>query len=208
MFITFEGVDGSGKSLQASLIGEKLKERGRKTCVTREPGGTKGAEELRDLVLNGSTDRWSSMSELLIFTAARRDHCERVIWPALERGEIVICDRFVDSTRLYQGLENSEMAAAVAQIHEIAIRTLPDLTLIFDIDPKQAFGRMNARGDKDMRFEGHGLEFQNLRRAGFLEIAKNEPERCVVIDAAKPIRSVTKNCLAAIEARLSDRATS
>ncbi len=202
MFITLEGVDGSGKSLQARLLADALQARGHGVILTREPGGTAGAEALRDLVLNGATDRWSAMSETLIFTAARRDHCERVIWPALERGDVVICDRFADSTRLYQGLASPEMSEAVNAIHDIAIHTTPDLTLIFDIDPEIAFSRMDDRGDKDMRFEGHGLDFQRTRRAGFLAIAENEPERCVVIDAAQSIEAVTQSCLQAVEGRL------
>ncbi len=203
MFITLEGVDGSGKSLQARLLAEALEAQNHKIILTREPGGTEGAEALRDLVLNGGTDRWSAMSEALIFNAARRDHCERVIWPALEQGQIVICDRFFDSTLLYQGLESPEMAEATRILHQTAIHTTPDLTLIFDIDPARAFARMSSRGSKEMRFEGHGLEFQNKRRAGFREIAKAEPNRCTIINADQPIEQVTQSCLSAIHAKLS-----
>lgn len=202
MFITLEGVDGSGKSLQARLLADAVQAQGFDVVLTREPGGTKGAEDLRNLVLNGASDRWSAMSELLIFTAARRDHCERVIWPAIAEGKVVICDRFADSTRLYQGLASPEMGEAVNAIHEIAIHTTPDLTLIFDLDPEVAFARMGSRGGKDMRFEGHGLDFQRTRREGFLAIAKAEPERCVVIDASHSIEDVTASALRVIEARL------
>lgn len=202
MFITLEGVDGSGKSLQSRLLADEIQSLGFQTVLTREPGGTEGAEALRDLVLNGAKDRWSAMSETLIFTAARRDHCERVIWPALERGDIVICDRFADSTRLYQGLHSPKLATAVKDIHNIAIHTNPDLTLIFDIDPAKAFARMSNRSEKDMRFEGHGLEFQQTRRAGFLQIAKDEPNRCVLINADQPIKNVTNDCMKTIRTRL------
>ena len=202
MFITFEGVDGSGKSLQAKRIAKALGSTGKDIILTREPGGTIGAEELRTLVLNGETDRWSPMSELLIFTAARRDHCERVIWPALERGAIVICDRFVDSTRLYQGLASPEMRKAVDDIHQSAIGTEAELTLIFDIDPQKAFARMNNRGETEMRFEGHGLEFQNKRRAGFLELSKSNPDRYHVINADQEIEKVTQDALKMIKASL------
>ena len=202
MLITFEGVDGSGKSLQAKRCSKALTSLDYEVVLTREPGGTKGAEELRELVLNGDTARWSAMSELLIFTAARRDHCERVIWPALERNAIVICDRFVDSTRLYQGLADAQMREKVDIIHHAAIGMEADLTLIFDIDPKRAFERMHARTDQDMRFEAHGLSFQETRRAGFLELAKEFPQRCVVINADQSIEDVTKSAMRAITARL------
>ncbi len=202
MFITVEGVDGSGKSLQSRLLADALKSRGHNVLLTREPGGTEGAEALRNLVLNGEEDRWSAMSETLIFTAARRDHCERVIWPAMERGDVVICDRFADSTRLYQGLVSDELAKAVDAIHDIAIHTSPDLTFIFDIEPKKAFLRMSDRSGLDMRFEGHGIEFQETRRAGFLDIAQNEPERCVVINADQPVEAITQDCLDILIPRL------
>ncbi len=195
MFITFEGVDGSGKSLQSKRCTEFLTKLGHEVVQTREPGGTKGAEELRNLVLNGSVDRWSPMTELLIFSAARRDHIERVIMPALARNAIVICDRFVDSTRLYQGLESPEMMEAVNTIHKAAIGIDADLTLIFDIEPKRAFERMQGRDGKDMRFEGHGIAFQEKRRQGFLELAKRYPQRIQIIDADQPIDKVTKDSM-------------
>lgn len=202
MFITFEGVDGSGKSLQSQRVSKAIEAKGHEVVLTREPGGTKGAEELRELVLNGETDRWSPMSELLIFTAARRDHCERVIWPAIERGAVVICDRFVDSSRLYQGLVSARMRKAVDDIHNTAIGIEADLTLIFDLDPIKAFERMNGRDETDMRFEGHGLEFQKTRRAGFHELQKSNPDRYTVINADQPIADVTDEALLAINKRL------
>ena len=202
MFITFEGVDGSGKSLQSRRVSEALEAQGREVVLTREPGGTKGAEELRELVLNGETDRWSSMSELLIFTAARRDHCERIIWPAIERGAVVICDRFIDSTRLYQGLVSEDMREAVDMIHATAIGTEADLTLIFDINPEKAFERMKGRDETDMRFEGHGLEFQKTRRTGFHQLQKSNPNRYTLINADQPIMDVTREALLAINKRI------
>lgn len=202
LFITLEGVDGSGKSSQARLIGDALENIGYSTVLTREPGGTKGAEELRALVLNGEADRWSAMSEMLIFTAARRDHVERVIAPALAHNRIVICDRFVDSTRLYQGLVDENVAQAVDIVHKATIDLEPDLTLVFDIDPRKAFARMANRSDEEMRFENHGLEFQEKRRAGFLELCKNNPKRYIQIDADQPIEAVTQAGLAAIQAQL------
>ena len=202
MFITFEGIDGSGKSLQARRVRESLEAQGREIVLTREPGGTKGAEELRSLVLNGESNRWSPMSELLIFTAARRDHCERVIWPALERGAIVICDRFVDSTRLYQGLASAEMRNAVDSIHSISIGLEADLTLIFDLDPVHAFARMKGRDDTDMRFEGHGLAFQKTRRAGFHALQKSNPNRYHLINADQPIIDVTRDALITINSTI------
>lgn len=203
LFITLEGVDGSGKSSQARLIRQALEEKGYQTLTTREPGGTKGAEELRALVLNGEADRWSAMSEMLIFTAARRDHVERVIAPALSQNHIVICDRFVDSTRLYQGLEDENVAQAVDIVHKATINLEADLTLVFDIAPQKAFERMAMRGDSEMRFENHGQEFQEKRRAGFLQLCQENPERYILINADQAIEMVTQSCLSAIEALLS-----
>lgn len=205
MFISFEGVDGSGKSSQARTIAEWLGAQGYETVLTREPGGTKGAEELRALVLNGAGDRWSAMSEILLFTAARRDHVERVIWPAITSGKIVITDRFADSTRLYQGLVDAKHRAAVDAIHNIAIGFEPDLTLVFDIDPHRAAARIAGRDDLDMRFEGHGLDFQIARRTGFLQLAHDNPERVEIVNADQGFDAVTADLRAIITPRLVGR---
>lgn len=133
LFVSFEGIDGSGKSTQARLLAEALRGEGRDVVLTREPGGSPGAEEIRALVLQGDPDRWSAETELLLFTAARRDHLERTIRPALEAGKVVICDRFADSTRMYQGLSRGDLRAKVDALHDLMIGTEPDLTLLIDM---------------------------------------------------------------------------
>ena len=135
VFLSFEGIDGSGKSTQAKALAGALRDAGHATLLTREPGGSPGAEDIRRLVLEGDPDRWSSETELLLFTAARRDHLEKTIRPALARGEVVITDRFADSTRIYQGITRGDLAAAVDQLHALMIGDEPDLTFLIDIEP-------------------------------------------------------------------------
>ena len=153
LFITFEGCDGSGKSTQARRLAETLRGEGREVVLTREPGGSEGAEEIRGLILNGDADRWSAETEILLFTAARRDHVERVIRPALERGAIVICDRYVDSTRVYQGVARSDLRPVVDRLHEMMIGLEPDLTILVDIDPAESLRRGLNRAGAEERFE-------------------------------------------------------
>jgi len=140
-FITFEGIDGSGKSTQARRLYEALRAAGHEAVLTREPGGSPGAEEIRRLVLEGDPDRWSAETEILLFTAARRDHLERTIEPALAAGKIVVCDRFADSTRMYQGLSRGDLRALVDQLHTLMIGREPDLTVLIDMDPQRALAR-------------------------------------------------------------------
>lgn len=142
MFITFEGGDGTGKTTQIAMLSEALRAAGRDVVVTREPGGSQGAEEIRSLVLQGASDRWSPETELLLFTAARRDHMEKVVWPALSDGKIVISDRFVDTTRVFQGMDSPDMAAKVEELHTMMIGGFtPDRTIILDVNPEEALGR-------------------------------------------------------------------
>ncbi|EIE50392.1 thymidylate kinase [Salipiger aestuarii] len=190
LFISFEGIDGSGKSTQARLLAERLRGAGRDVVLTREPGGSPGAEEIRALVLRGDPDRWSAETELLLFTAARRDHLERTIRPALDRGAIVICDRFADSTRMYQGLSRGNLRAAVDTLHALMIGVEPDLTLLIDMDPQAALARAKARATAEERFEDFGLPLQERMRAGFLALARDYPDRMRVIDGAHPLLSV------------------
>ena len=152
LFISFEGIDGSGKSTQARLLAERLRAKGREVVLTREPGGSPGAEEIRALVLQGDPDRWSAETELLLFTAARRDHLERTIAPALARGATVICDRFADSTRMYQGLSRGDLRGAVDTLHALMIGVEPDLPLLIDMDPEAALARAKARATAEERF--------------------------------------------------------
>lgn len=201
-FITLEGIDGSGKSTQAKALKEALEAEGYDVLLTREPGGSPGAEEIRALVLEGETDRWSAETEILLFTAARRDHLERTIEPALAAGKIVICDRFVDSTRVYQGISRGELRDSVDALHELMIGREADLTLLFDMDPAVGLERAKARQTAEERFEDMGLELQVAMRAGFLALAEAAPKRFAVIDAGRAVPEVAADALAAVKARL------
>lgn len=182
LFISLEGIDGSGKSTQGRRLAEALRARGQAVSLTREPGGSPGAEEIRRLVLEGPVDRWSAETEILLFTAARRDHLEKTIRPALDRGEIVITDRFADSTRIFQGITRGDLSDTVDRLHQLMIGIEPDLTLLFDLDPTVGLSRANARAGTELRFEDMGLGFQTKARAGFLALAARHP-RFRVIDA-------------------------
>jgi dTMP kinase len=181
-FITFEGIDGSGKSTQSRRFADLLRGQGVDVILSREPGGSAGAEQIRELVLTGDPDRWSAETELLLFTAARRDHLEKTIEPALAAGCTVICDRFADSTRVYQGATRGDLRAKVDALHSLMIGREPDLTIIIDMDPGIALERGLARKSGEDRFEDFGLGFQETLRHGFLSLAKSYPDRCVVID--------------------------
>ena len=203
-FLTIEGIDGVGKSTQARMLAQRLRTLGREVVETREPGGAPGAEEIRRLLVGGNPERWSPETEMLLFTAARRDHVERVIQPALARGNVVLCDRFVDSTRAYQGTGAPERRTLVDQLHRLAIGLNPDLTLIFDMDPVVALERARSREsniDED-RFEKMGQNFQARLRAEFLAIAAAEPARCALIDATLPTEAVAAQVWAAVAPRL------
>lgn len=189
-FITFEGIDGSGKSTQARLLAAHLRAAGHPVDLTREPGGSPGAEEIRRLVLEGDPDRWSPETELLLFTAARRDHLERVIDPGVAAGRVVISDRFADSTRMYQGLGRGDLRALVDELHRLMIGREPDLTLLIDMDPDRGLERALSRGGTEERFESFGADLQTRMRQGFLDLAAEFPERIVVIDGNRAIDAV------------------
>jgi len=203
MFISFEGIDGSGKSTQARLLSEQLSALGRDVILTREPGGSPGAEEIRRLVLEGESDRWSATTELLLFTAARRDHLERTILPALNDGKIVITDRFADSSRIYQGLGRAELGTLVDRLHELVIGREPDLTILVDMDPEVGLSRALGRQDGEDRFEGFGLEMQQRMREGFLKLAEANANRFCIVDGNRPIEFVQAEILAIVQERLS-----
>lgn len=198
LFVSFEGVDGSGKSTQARLLADGLRNRGHTVTLTREPGGSPGAEEIRRLVLEGATDRWSAETEILLFTAARRDHLEKTIRPALARGEIVITDRFADSTRIFQGITRGDLTDTVDRLHALMIGMEPDVTLLFDIDPAKGLARANARAGVELRFEDMGLAFQEKARAGFLALAARHA-RFRVIDADAAPDVVAMRVMTALE---------
>ncbi len=192
MFITFEGGEGTGKSTQIKLLADRFKVQGRAIVLTREPGGTKQAEALRNLLVSGETDRWSAESEALLNYAARDSHLQQVIRPALAAGSTVLCDRFMDSTRAYQGYAGSCTFHLLDELERSIVgNTRPTLTLIFDLDPVFGLARAKSRGeDSEDRFERKGLAFHQRIRDGFLEIAKSEPQRCRVIDANQSIEAV------------------
>ena len=190
-FITFEGIDGSGKSTQARKLAEHLQANGREVILTREPGGSEGAKEIRALVLQGEPDRWSAETEILLFTAARRDHLERTIFPAIEAGKIVICDRFADSTRMYQGLSRGDLRGTVDQLHKLMIGREPDMTILIDMDSNTGLSRALSRQGVEERFETFGADLQAQMRAGFLSLAEEFKERFVVIDGARSIDEVS-----------------
>lgn len=181
-FISLEGIDGSGKSTQARLLAEALRAVGHDPVLTREPGGSPGAEEIRRLLVEGDPDRWSAETEILLFTAARRDHLEKTILPALDAGRTVITDRFADSTRVYQGATRGDLRGHVDRLHAEMIGREPDLTFIIDMDPVAALKRGLDRKSGEDRFEDFGAAFQTRLRAGFLTLAQDFPRRCHVID--------------------------
>ncbi|MGF1659029.1 MAG: dTMP kinase [Rubrimonas sp.] len=187
-FVTFEGVDGAGKTTQLRKLAARLRKRGLDVVETREPGGAPGAEEIRRLLVEGAPGRWSAETETLLFTAARRDHMERTVAPALARGAVVLCDRFADSTRAYQAAGRGASRALVDALHELVIGREPDLALILDVDPEAALARGTAReaakGGGETRFEAFGLDFQRRLRDAFRAIAAAEPQRCALIDAS------------------------
>jgi len=201
LFVSLEGIDGSGKSTQARLLADRLRALGHTVTLTREPGGSPGAEEIRRLVLEGATDRWSPETEILLFTAARRDHLEKTIRPALARGEIVITDRFADSTRIFQGITRGDLADTVDRLHALMIGVEPDLTLLFDLDPETGLSRATARAGKELRFEDMGLAFQNKARQGFLALAARH-DRFRLIDAGGSAETVASRVWQAVAPRL------
>ncbi len=191
LFITFEGIDGSGKSTQVKLLAARLEEQGWDVLLTREPGGSKGAEEIRALVLKGAPERWSAETEILLFTAARRDHMEKLILPALAEGKYVICDRFIDSTRMYQGLRRGDLRTVVDTLTKLMIEKQPDLTIVIDMEPSIGHARAKSRETTEERFEDFGVGLQSKMREGFLQLAKEFPDRVRVVDGNQTIENLS-----------------
>ena len=191
-FISFEGIDGCGKSTQAKILSTELTACGNEVLLTREPGGSEGAEEIRNLLLTGNPDRWSAETEILLFTAARRDHLERTILPALQSGTTVICDRFADSTRVYQGVTRGDLRDLVDQLDEAMIPRQPDITFLIDLDPNIGLTRALERSNTEARFEEFGLEMQIKLREGFLNLANEFPKRFMVVDGNRSEAEVSQ----------------
>jgi dTMP kinase len=205
-FITLEGGEGAGKSTQAKLLAEKLSTLGLSVVVTREPGGSPGAEALRDIILSGKAEPFGPAGEAILFSAARIDHIDRLIAPALGRGAWVISDRFADSTRAYQGAAGKLDPALIASLERVAVGDVrPDLTLILDLAVDKGLARAAARrGEKGAmdRFEREGAAFHETLRRAFLDIARAEPYRCAIIDADKPLQDVASAIWACVRERL------
>ena len=198
-FITLEGGEGVGKSTQAEQLAAALRERGKRVVVTREPGGTPGAEAIRALLMTGAAERWSARAEALLFAAARSDHVDRVIRPALERGDWVISDRYIDSTRAYQGGAGAVDDAEILALHAIACAGLmPDRTLLMQLSGDEANRRATARDGADDRFAAKGADYHARLDAAFARLALAEPDRFRSIDASGPPETVTARLLASI----------
>ena len=206
-FITVEGGEGAGKSTQIRRLAAWLDGRGIETVTTREPGGTPGAEAIRALLVTGEPDRWDATTEALLIAAARRDHAEKVIRPALARGAWVLCDRFADSTLAYQGYAGGLPPDGLTALTRFTVGDLtPDLTIVLDLPAAEgltrAGARTGARSAVESRFEERTLRFHNTVRDGFLDIARREPARCVVVDASAPVDAVARQVVAAVGQRL------
>lgn len=204
-FITFEGGEGAGKSTHIRRLAEPLKSQTRELLVTREPGGTPEAEAVRGLLVSGEASRWTATAEALLNYAARETHLTQAIRPALERGAIVLCDRFMDSTRAYQGYAGGcAMSFIDALEEEIVGITRPQLTLVFDLDHEAGLARAKGR-KSDMaedRYERKGASFHQRVREGFLAIARDDPKRCRVIDASRDVEAVSAEVWALVSEAL------
>ena len=207
LFITFEGVEGSGKSTQIQRLADRIKSKDANLdlLVTREPGGTDSAESIRQLLVTGRADKWRAATEAMLMSASRHEHVEHVIRPAIASGAIVVCDRFYDSTRVYQGIVGGVPEADIEALNNLACGNLvPDLTILLDMDVDEALRRADGRETAETRFESKGVEFHRKVRSGFLELAARHSGRFVVIDAGREIDRVTSDIEAAVMPRLSD----
>ncbi len=199
-FITFEGVEGAGKSTQSKLLVEYLNNNGIEAIWTREPGGSEGAEEIRKVIISGSVNKWDGITELLLMYAARRDHTEKKIKPALAEGKVVISDRYFDSSFTYQGYGHGINLDTISKIHNIVLEDFkPDLTLIFDLDAEKGLKRTDIRGEKN-RFEELDISFHNKVRNGFKNIANENKDRVRIINVEdKSIEELQKEILKTLD---------
>lgn len=205
LFITFEGGEGAGKSTQIALLAEHLRELGQNVVITREPGGSAGAEAVRYVILSGNAECYGPAMEALLFAAARADHIDERIRPAVEQGQIVLCDRFIDSSRVYQGVTGNLNPVFMAAIERIAIDgILPDLTIILDISAEKGLARAKKRRGTEIvdRFEKEGPAVHEARRQAFLFIAREEPDRCHVVDADKSVDEISDEINRRVDALL------
>jgi dTMP kinase len=202
-FITFEGGEGAGKSTHVRLLAEALRAAGLSVVETREPGGSPGAEEIRELLVHGAVARWDPVSEALLHFAARRDHVARVIAPALAAGDWVLSDRFADSTMAYQGYGHRLGREVIEQLYALAVGDLaPELTVILDLPVEDGLARAGSRNSGGTRYENMDRAFHDRLRKGFLAIAEREPKRCVVIDGSESVEAVHRAVKEAVRDRL------
>ena len=201
-FITLEGGEGAGKSTQIQVVKDYLQTRGNDVVVTREPGGTSEGQEIRNLLVSGDKDKWSPLSETLLIMADRAAHLERVIRPALAEGKYVVCDRFFDSTKAYQGVAGGLGLDVIHNLQQPVLgKTLPDVTLLLDIDPEKGLRRAQERGG-ELRFESKTLAYHRTLRNAFLDFAAQEPDRIFVIDADRDTEAVSADILTVLDESL------
>jgi len=202
--IVIDGVDGSGKGMQTRRLHQAILNAGLECLLTREPGGSAAAEDIRELLVNGDPDKWDSMTELLLMVAARRSHLRDTIWPTLEKGSWVISDRFADSSRAFQGIAGELGLQTVDKLHQLSIGDFtPDFVLILDIDETVALARAEARGTGEDRFEKKGNDYHRKVRNAFRDIAESDTERYKLIDASGSMDEVTAKIIAAVNSRFS-----
>ena len=202
IFITLEGGEGAGKSTQLKLLEDRLATRGIDIIRTREPGGVPSAETIRDLLVNGETDKWRPLTETLLHFAARHEHISRLVQPALENGQWILCDRFADSTTAYQGYAQNIELDTISTLYRLAVGNLePNLTIILDLPVQVGLERAEDRGIGGTRYERMGIEFHQQLRDGFLKIAANNPHRCSVVDATRSIEEISENIMTLVETR-------
>ena len=202
VFITLEGGEGAGKSTQLKLLEERLVTHEIDIVRTREPGGVPSAETIRDLLVNGETDKWRPLTETLLHFAARHEHISRLVQPALDRGQWVLCDRFADSTTAYQGYAQNIDLETIATLYRLAVGNLePNLTIILDLPVEVGLERAEDRGIGGTRYEKMGIEFHKRLRDGFLQIAAKNPHRCSILDATQSIEEISEYIMTLVEER-------
>ncbi len=202
VFITLEGGEGAGKSTQLQILKEFLVSTSIDVMVTREPGGVPSGEKIRDLLVNGRTDKWDPLTETLLHFAARREHVSKLIQPALDAGKWILCDRFADSTTAYQGFAQNIDLDLISNLYDLIIGNLqPDLTIILDLPAEIGLERAKKRGQGGTRYERMGIDFHRRLRDGFLRIAEENSQRCIVIDANQPIEIISKNMIKVVTER-------